>query len=271
MENKINKQKSVLGDLSMRLLSYAQLKKKTIARIGDFTTALGLTETQERKLLSRLAKTGLIVRLTRGIYLLPEQLPPGGKYNPGIGVILSILFESIKGDYQICGPAAFNHYGYDEQIPNLTHIYNNRLSGERKIGSLYFQFIKTGDNRLGSIEKISTGNGSEIVYSSNLRTLMDAVYDWSRFNSVPKAYKWIKHEVMKHPEVGTKLAEVTIQYGNQSTLRRIGYLLDSLEAQQSKLELMRDSFSNTKSIIPYIPGIDTNGPINKKWGIFENG
>lgn len=271
MENKLNIQKTILGDLSIRLLSYAQLKKKTLARRGEFTKALGITETQERDILFRLAKIGIIVRLTRGIYLLPEQLPPGGKYNPGIGVVLTKLVKAVEGAYQICGPAAFNHYGYDEQIPNLTHVYNNRFSGERKIGTRYFQFIKTADDRLGSVEKVLTRDNDEVIYSSKIRTLMDAVYDWPRFNSLPKGYEWIKNDVRKDSEAGIKLAEIAIQYGNQSTLRRIGYLLDSMNTAQSILNEMKELLSNNNSIIPYVPGRNTKGPVNRKWGIIENG
>ncbi len=53
MGNGLEKRQSVLGDLSVRLLSYVQMKGKTIARIGDFTRILGKSKNQERNLLSR--------------------------------------------------------------------------------------------------------------------------------------------------------------------------------------------------------------------------
>ena len=47
--------------------------------------------------------------------------------------------------------------------------------------------IKVADKRLGSTDKVETAEGQTAVYSSRVRTLLDAVYDWSRFNSLPRA------------------------------------------------------------------------------------
>jgi predicted transcriptional regulator of viral defense system len=175
MENRLEKKQSVLGDLSVRLLSYAQMKGKTIARIGDFTRVLGISKNQERNLLSRLAQSGFIIRLRRGVYLLPEKIPSGGSYNPGTAYILEKLFEDLEGRYQLCGPACFNFYGFDEQIPNMWHVYNNKISGTRSIAERSFVFIKVEERRLGSVEQVNTDSGSAFVYSSKLRSLVDAV------------------------------------------------------------------------------------------------
>jgi len=81
------------------------MKGKTIARTGDFTGVLGISKNQERNLLSRLAQSGFIIRLRRGVYLLPEKIPSEGSYNPGTAYILEKLFEDLEGRYQLCGPA----------------------------------------------------------------------------------------------------------------------------------------------------------------------
>jgi hypothetical protein len=56
--------------------------------------------------------------------------------------------EDQDGRYQICGPNAFNRYGFDEQVPTRVYAYNNRLSRERTIGSVALTLIKVTDNRL---------------------------------------------------------------------------------------------------------------------------
>ena len=35
------------------------------------------------------------------------------------------------------------------------------------------------------------------MYSSRARTLVDAVYDWSRFGSLPRAYEWVRADLKK--------------------------------------------------------------------------
>ena len=168
------------------------------------------------------------MRLKRGLYLVPPRIPAGGKYSPGAALILQKLMEEEKGKYQICGPTAFNFYGLDDQIPSVTYLYNNRISGKRSIGSLAFQFIKVGNERLGAINAVRTRDDMGMIYASKARTLMDAVYDWSRFNSLPRGYDWIKGEIKNEPELASELIEVTAKYGNMATTRRIGYLLDIL-------------------------------------------
>jgi len=66
----------------------------------------------------------------------------------------------------------------------VTYAYNNRFSGARRIGSVNLSLIKVSDKRLGATDSVKTRDGLFLVYSSRLRTLIDAVYDWSRFNGV---------------------------------------------------------------------------------------
>ena len=75
------------------------------------------------------------------------------------------------------------------------YVYNNREWGDRRIGSVALTLIKVADKRLGDTEIVQTSEGSKAVYSSRARTLLDAVYDWSRFNTLPRAYEWIRKEL----------------------------------------------------------------------------
>ncbi len=259
-----------LGELSSRFFAYVQLKQKDIVRTGELYSVLGITESQERGLFYRLADSGWIVRLKRGVYLVPPRIPAGGKYSPGIALILRKLMEEQNGRYQVCGPTAFNFYGFDNQISNVTYVYSNRISGRRTIGSLEFQFTKVADTRLGAINTVQAQNGGEIIYSSRVRTLMDAVYDWSRFNSLPRGYVWIRQEINQNPKLVSKLVEATNRYSNQATVRRIGYLMDTLAQPSEIIKRLQRQLSNSQSLIPWIPVKPARGRVNRKWGVIVN-
>ena len=259
-----------LGELSSRFFAYIQLKQKDTVRTGELSPVLGITESQERSLFHRLANTGWIVRLKRGVYLVPPRIPAGGKYSPGIALILQKLMQEQGGKYQICGPTAFNFYGFDDQMPNVTYVYNNRISGRRAIGSLEFQFTKVADKRLGAVNTVQAQRGGEVIYSSKARTLMDAVYDWSRFNSLPRSYAWIRQEINQDPKLASKLVEATNRYGNQATLRRIGYLMDILPQPSAIIKRLQRKLSNSRSLIPWIPVNPAVGKVNRKWGLIVN-
>lgn len=271
MRNIMKQQGPELGNLSSRFFAYIQLKKKDIVRTGEIAPVLGITGSQECDLLRRLSNSGWIVRLKRGVYLVPPRIPAGGKYSPGVALILQKLMGENDGKYQVCGPTAFNFYGLDDQIPSVTYVYNNRISGSRVIGNLAFQFIKIADERLGATNSLSTREGAEVIYSSKARTLMDAVYDWSRFNSLPRGYDWIRQEIKKDFKLASELVDATAQYGNQATARRIGYLLDNFVRTLKIINRLQRKLSDSKSLIAWIPGKPTKGTANRKWGVIING
>mgnify|MGYP001497899789 FL=1 len=150
--------KTRLGRYERQLLAYTQLRDKTTLRTHELITPLRISPKQERELLSRLARAGMIARVSRGLYLVPPRLPLGGKWSPNENLALDTLIKDQGGRYQICGPNAFNRYGFDEQIPNRTYVYNNRISGERSIGPIQLSLIKVADDRLGGTEEVTTGD-----------------------------------------------------------------------------------------------------------------
>jgi len=266
----MKQRRAELGNLSSRFFAYVQLRQKDTVRIGELAPVLGITRTQERDLLRRLSESGWIVRLTRGVYLVPPRIPPGGKYSPGVGLVLERLMKERDGRYQICGPTAFHFHGLDDQIPTVTYAYNNRISGSRTIGALELQLIKVADSRLGAVSSVRSQDGVEIVYSSKARTLMDGVYDWSRFNSLPRAYDWIQQMVGSDRALAGELADVTVRYSNQATIRRVGYLLDAVVLLPQLTKRLERKLSRSKALIPWIPGKPARGGINRKWGIIAN-
>ena len=100
---------------------------------------------------------------------------------------------------------------------------------------------------------------------------MDAVYDWSRFNSLPRGYDWIRQAIEQTPELAFDLIDVTALYGNQATIRRIGYMLDTLAQPLSGNKKLLGQLSDSEALIPWIPGKSANGRVNRKWGVIVNG
>ena len=262
--------KKRLGRLEQQLFAYVQLRKLRTLRTGDLSGPLQITTKQERELLSRLSRAGMIAQVRRGLYLVPERLPLGGRWSPDEGLALNTLFDSINGRYQICGPNAFNRYGFDEQVPTRVYVYNNRDWGDRRIGSVALTLIKVADRRLGDIETIETAEGSKTVYSSRARTLLDAVYDWARFNSLPRGYEWIRRELQAKRVTPDELVSVTMKYGDIGTIRRIGAVLEREGVAPTLLKKLEKALPKTSSLIPWIPTKPKRGTVNRRWGVVIN-
>ena len=262
--------KKRLGQLEQQLFAFVQFRKLRTLGTGDLSGPLQITTKQERELLSRLSRAGLIAQVRRGLYLVPERLPLGGRWTPDEGLALNTLFGAQRGRYQVCGPTAFNRYGYDEQIPTRVYVYNNREWGDRRIGAVALTLIKVADRRLGDIEVMQTSEGSKIVYASRARTLLDAVYDWARFNTLPRAYDWIRKDLKAKRVTPAELVAVTLKYGDIGTIRRMGVLLEREGVMNPLLKKLEKALLKTSGSIPWIPTNPKRGTVNRRWGVVIN-
>ena len=231
---------------------------------------MGLTAVQERKVLSRLSRAGMIARVWRGEYLFPPRLMLGGKWSPGEFLALNTLMTVVKGKFQVCGPNAFNRYGFDEQVPNRLYAYNTQISGERRIGGVTLMLIKVSEERLGDTETFQTPDGITVIFSSRRRTLLDAIYDWSRFGGLPRGYDWIRRELKAKRVTAAGLAACALRYGDIGTIRRIGLLLERERTSPSLLRKLADALPRSTGLIPWLPGSPKRGGINRRWGVVEN-
>lgn len=260
-----------LGAQEIQLLSYAQMYSKATLRAGEAAAALGVTPEQERKLLSRLASSGMIIRLKRGAYLMPAKLPPGGVWTAGEYVILAELMHACgNGRCQFCGPTAFYFHKLTDQVPNRVFVYNNRLSGDRTIGGMQYSFIRTADSRLGDTEPFAVPGAEGLAMPTKARTLVDAVYDWSRFNTLPLALQWIADECSRDKALVAALAEAAAAFGNQGTIRRIGWALETVGAPAAVLRKLEAKLKSRLSLVPLVPALPTAGKVCRRWGAVIN-
>lgn len=263
--------KRALGELETQFLAYAQMRDLRAVRTGELVRPLGLTLAQERELFRRLFRGKLIARVRPGLYLVPRRLPLGGSWSPDEILALNTLIEDRGGRYQICGPNTFNRYGLDEQIPTRVYAYNNRISGERSIGSVRLTLIKVSDKRLGGTEEIKTREGLVAVYASRPRALVDAVYDWARFNTLPRAYGWVCQELNKERVMPAELVGMTLRYGDIGAIRRIGVLLEREGMDERLLHKLQKKLPPSTGLIPWIPTLPKRGSISRRWGVVING
>ena len=168
--------------IEQRLLKCISLKKVRFITTGDLVTLLSLSNEQEEELLKRSSRKGLLIRLKRGLYLAPEK-PVFGRWNPSEYYLLYYFMKYENIPYQVCGPTLFNKYGFENQLSDITFVYNTKFSRDKQIGSKRFSFIKVNEIKLGGYIHFTTGDGLLINESSKERTLVDAFNEYRRFNT----------------------------------------------------------------------------------------
>jgi predicted transcriptional regulator of viral defense system len=262
---------ALLGDLEAQLLAYVQMRGQQVLQSEQAAKAIGISSAQATEVLSRLARRRIIARVRRGLYLLPKRIPPGGRWSPGEFLSLATLMEDRGADYQICGPAAFHRYGWDEQVPHQMAVYNTAISGNRTIGVAEFCLIKVDAARLGDTDVVRDPDGVDTTYSSRARSLVDAVYDWARFGSLPRAYEWIRRELAGDNRIAGRIVSSALNYGNTGVLRRLGKLMELEGVPQRQLRKLESQLTPTTALIPWCPTRAKKGKVDRRWGVVFNG
>jgi predicted transcriptional regulator of viral defense system len=113
-------------------------------------------------------------------------------------------------------------------------------------------------------------DGEKAVYASRVRSLVDAVYDWSRFNGIPRGYEWIRQELKTKRVSAAELAKCTLRYGDTGTIRRMGALLECEGVDAALLRKLERALKATSGLIPWIPNRPKRGTFNLRWGVVMN-
>jgi hypothetical protein len=100
---------------------------------------------------------------------------------------------------------------------------------------------------------------------------VDAVYDWARFNSLPRGYRWIRGELEKKRVSAPELVDMTLCYGDVGTIRRIGLVLNQAGVDSRLLRKLEKKLPQSTGLIPWIPTLHKRGSINRRWGVVVNG
>lgn len=260
-----------LGPVSAALVSLWQTDGRTVVRPDPTDRAkLKITAKQEREALFRLCRSGWIARIQKGVYLVHKGVDLQARFRPSPFRIIQELMTLHSGNYQIVGPAAFRYHGWLADDATSIHVYNDRISRRLRTEGRTIEFIKVASGRLGDVERAALEGGCDVTFSSRLRSLIDAVYEWDRFASLPDAFVWLWDEVEKHAGAANALAQLGVRYGNVGTQRRLGKALEVGSANPTTLALILSQLPPTTAKIPWAPSLPSRGMADRRWGLVLN-
>lgn len=253
-----------LGPLGLKFFALMQMRNQDIVRLGELQLPLGINASQERKLLQRLSNRGYLLRLQRGIYVVPQKIPAGGYWQPNEYYLINKFMDIHHAKYYIGGMAAFHYHGLTEQIPNQYLVYNDKISGKKILGQLSVTFAKVPTKRLIGTNEIKLSNKQAAYISSLARTILDAINDWRRHQKIPEAYEWLKNH-QKNVEFMEEFINLTLVCANNNAIRRIGFQLEQAGFDNKKLPLLLEKLKPIQGWVLLMPNSGSKGQTNKKW------
>lgn len=238
----------------------------TTSKARELGPEIGLSSGYIRQALHHLVKSGWIVRLHQGLYVISPTVP---------GVTPAHEFEiamALVEPAAIAYWSAMHHHGLTEQVPRKVFVLTTteasvpvtRIHDSFRIENTEYQFIKVKPERFFGTEKIWVGE-TRITITDLERTLIDAL-------SMPQ-YCGDFAEVMHAFEVSRERLnlERIIEYAlklDAATAKRLGWILESLGTQREHLApLAQSPIKGYRTLDASGP---RQGPRNRYWMIQEN-
>lgn len=201
-------------------------------------------------LLSRMVKEGIIVRVMRGKYCLPETNP------------LSVASGLYAPSY-VSRWSAYEYYGITTQMPRIIEVVNCAHSGNLRLdlesGTYQVSFIKTKPSWVFGVKKERLG-GKVALIAEKERAIIDGLL-FGTLVPIDEIFAFLSSGIDR-----SKIIGYANRIGKQSLMKRLGYLLS-----RSGLDCDPKDFGElSKTYVPLDPLNPRRGIFDSNWRIIVN-
>lgn len=233
----------------------------------DAAGLLGLDIGRTRRFLAYLADAGWLTRIRRGLYAtvpLDVTEPRAWREDPWI-VAAKVFSPSYIGGWLAC-----EYWGLTDQVFNETVVISGRTIRRRhmEIQGVPF-YIKVVDrDKIFGTETVWRGR-TRVFVSDVARTIVDILDDPKISGGIRHVTDVLRAYLSHEHRNDSLLLEYAHKLGNRTVFKRLGYLLEALEANDATLiEASRKAMSSGISLLD--PGAPRKGRFVRRWNLRVN-
>ena len=239
-----------------------------LVTVSDAAEALGLGREQATTALAKLARSGWVARVRRGLYLvLPLEAVPG----PAATVDDPwTLADALFAPCYVAGWSAAEHWGLTEQLFRSTFVATAaaiRARSQSVLG-LEFHLARVAPARLETSTLVWRGQ-QRIAVSDPAGTIADGL-------ASPRWVGGVRHlahmlttyrssAAWDPPALVARLAAID----SGTAFKRLGYLVETLGIDASVL-VDTATARRSSGVVRLDPGTPERGRITKRWGLWVN-
>jgi predicted transcriptional regulator of viral defense system len=244
------------------LISTLARQDKKVFSIEDARVVIG---EDARKTMSSLVRKKWVLPLKRGLYAI-VPLDVGVKGADCFILHNFVIASHLVEPYYIGYWSALNHYGFSEQIPRTTFIATTRPKMLLEILGTGYCFVSMGKKKFFGFGEIEI-EGWKVNISGPEKTIADCLDRPEHSGGIDEVARAI---YFSHGEMDMKkVLEFAGKMGNQTILKRLGYILETV----GLFEKYRDLFTGFRPKKGY-PALDPASPRRGKhssrWGLLVN-
>lgn len=185
----------------------------------------GLSEQAFYKAISRMAKSGAIERLTKGIYYKPKKGRFGNIAASDKHILECYLGENMKNGV-VVGYHMYNKYGLTTQVAKVIEIYSNSIYQEKR--------------QIKNVE-IKKANLRFDTQTTKMIELLDFIENFNRIEELNR-------------EKAIVFIENVVTYYNEKTLERLIRIIGYKKSTLASLKNILDYFNISNRVEEYLNG-----------------
>lgn len=252
---------------SSQLLNALINQKKDFFTLKDAMNILsGKDYTTVRKLLSDMAKRGIIMRIKDGLYhRIPYEQEPD-QYFPNWHLTAEGMVQ--PKEYYIGFYSALDIHGLITQ-PSMVEQVVTREQVKPKtqqVKNVRFEFITLSTNRFFGFKKQWIDDFHKVNCSDLEKTFLDCLYKPGYAGGMTEITKALyKSRDKLQPN---KFEDYLDKYNTQAVYKRLGFIIDQLDLFPGLQNFIAGKIS--LSYTPLEPSLPKQGNYKSKWGIIDN-
>lgn len=255
-----------LGPQAARLVVELHERRKTLFTHADVEEITGLKPKSARNFVASLVHRGIAARLKPGLFILvPFELGHEREY---LGSPLVVARELAGGsDYYVSHASAMDIHQMVTQPQLVVYATSPRAKRPRTVLGTEFRFVRCKPEHLFGITEFWATKTQKVQVSDIERTVIDGLKQSEHcggFSDVAKGL-WMRRE-----DIDTgKLVDYALRLDVGAVIRRLGYLLETLEVGAPRqLERLRRRLTATYAILD--PLLPAEGKLMARWRLRLN-
>jgi predicted transcriptional regulator of viral defense system len=248
----------------------------TVEEAKAVAVQLGISEGYLRLLLFRLARSGWVVRLRRGLYASMSGTPWEVQVHPFV-VATRLVSPSAVSHW-----SAMSHHGLTEQIPQAVTAFTTQKvvtpsmrsgrAGKKpgahawEVAGIRYEYTTVEPEHFFGIEEVWVDQFFRVPITDRERTMLEGFISPRMFGGMSEVLGILDEHA--HELELQKLVDYALRYGKASVIKRLGWSLEQVGTPADLLKPLEEvPVSGFRVLDPTRP---ERGPCDTRWRIQNN-
>jgi predicted transcriptional regulator of viral defense system len=252
---------------SNELLSYFNRQSNNCFRYSEAFKALPKSkESAVRELLSDMTKRGLLMRLKEGIYYIIPYEQDSESFMPDWHLIAEYLVNDAEHYIGYYSALQIHNLITQPSLKEQIVVSKQIRPSSIKIKSVPFQFIYHNANHFFGTKKIWLNSFHKVICSDLEKTIIDCLFKPDYAGGIVEIAKAIYNS--KNRIVFDKLLDYSIKFKSQAVIKRLGFILELLEIENSIITTLQKSKSASYVLLD--TELPKSGKMISRWSLQQN-